>query len=212
MGFNLTTAGNTTPDPQNWNRISTTTGALMNVMDETGAPSGFNISWGGTPTGPLFLGTSTLAPDATPQYDYDLSGMTGYGFRAGSELTFNLSGLNPDTPYEYWIVAYRGGGFIDTTASISDGDSLDATTFNQFLAFDDNDGRFVVNTAASSDSQNWNDLSFITNSSSNGTLTININGVSQITVLGAFAIREIPTPGTAAVLIAPLLLGARRRR
>ncbi|TVQ61568.1 MAG: hypothetical protein EA378_07360 [Phycisphaerales bacterium] len=213
IGFNFTTPGATTPDPQNWNRLSVSGGSTINnVIDETGAATGVNVTWGGVPQGPLYLSTSTLAPNATPQYDYDLSGMVGYGFRAGSELFATLSGLEANTPYEVWFVAYRGGGAIDNLVSVSDGDTIDAFSFAQQLPFDDNDGRFIVNSTVANSSQNWNDLSIVVNSSSTGTLTINWEGQTQTTVAGALAIRVIPAPGVGGVLVCSLLLAARRRR
>lgn len=213
IGFNFTTPTAATPDPQNWNRLSVNDGSTINnVVDETGSSTGVSITWGGSPQGPLYLSTSTLAPDATPQYDYDLSGMVGYGFRAGSALFATLSGLEANAPYEVWFVAYRGGGAIDNLVSVSDGDTLDAVSFAQQLAFADNDGRFIVNSTVSSSSQNWNDLSIVVQSSSNGTLTINWEGQTQTTVAGALAVRLIPAPGSLALLMGASLVAARRRR
>ncbi len=196
VGFNFTTAASTTPDPQNWTRISAIDGMLNNVTDDTGASTTISIEWGGNPpsAGPLFLSTSTLAPDAVPQHTYDLSGMSGYGFRAGGDLFIELSGLDPNTPYEYWFVAYRGGSNIDNDVSVSDGDTINATTFKQFVDSTTNNGRFLINTELSADTQEWNDLSFETTSSSTGTIRFNWQGDTQTTVIGALAIRKAVPP------------------
>jgi hypothetical protein len=192
VGFNFTTAGAAAPDPQNWTRISSADGVLIDVPDDTGEPTDIGIAWGGvTPDGLLFLGTSTLAPDAVPQHDYDLSGMTGYGFRAGGELFIELTGLSPNADYEYWFVAYRGASNIDNVVRVSDGNVIDAFEFNQFILSTDNDGHFVINDLKSSDQQNWNDLSFATRSSSDGEITFHWQGDTQTTVIGALAIRQL---------------------
>ncbi len=192
IGFNFTTAASATPDPQNWNRISAVEGTLENVPDDTGAASGVNFSWGGVGSlGPLFLATATLAPDAVPQYDYDLSGMTGYGFRSGGRFFIELTGLQPSTPYEFWLVAYRVAGNIDNIVEVSDGDELAAFSFKQTITGADNDGRFVINDLPSSSDQNWNELSFETRSGSDGSLRIEWEGDTDTTVVvGAFAIRR----------------------
>lgn len=213
IGFNFTTAAAGTPDPQNWNRISAADGTLNNAMDDTGAATNVNFSWGGGATGGfVFLSTSTLAADATPQHDYDLSGMTGYGFRSNGEFFMNVSGLDANTPYEYWFVGYRGGSNIDNLVRVSDGDTIDAFSFSQNIALADNDGRFLVNDTNANSSMNWNDLSFVTNSSSSGEITINWSVQSQTPVIGAFALRVVPTPGAGAVLAIGALGLTRRRR
>ena len=213
VGFDFTTAGDANPSPQNWNRISAANGTFLNNIDDTGASTGVSLTLGGTPLGGLlYLSTSTLAPDATPQHSYNLSGMTGYGFRAGESLSITLGGLMANTPYEFWFVAYRGGGAIDNLVRVSNGDTMDAFNVVQQVAFADNDGRFLVNSTLSSNTQQWNDLSLITNSSSNGTITFNWDQQSQTPVIGALAIRVIPAPGGAALLALGGLVAARRRR
>ncbi len=190
IGFNFTTSGSGTADPQNWTRIATADGTIDNVPDDTGEPTDVSLSWGGVTTdGFIFLGTDTLAGDAVPQHDYDLSGMTGYGFRSDGDFFIEVDGLQPNTEYEYWMVAYRASTDIDNVVKVSDGDEIDAFEFNQFLSSGDNDGRFVINDLVSSDEQIWNELSFTTQSSSNGTITIHWQGDTQTTVIGAFAIR-----------------------
>lgn len=213
IGFNFTTSGSATPDPQNWNRISAPDGTVSNVMNDTGASTNVSITWGGGPSGGfVYLSTSTLAADAVPQHGYDLSGMTGYGFRSDGEFFITLSGLEANMPYEYWFVAYRGGSTIDNIVNVSDGDVIDATTFNQFITSTANNGRFVINTEISSDTQVWDNLSFTTMSSSNGEITFNWTGDTQTTVIGALAVRLIPAPGAAIVFaLAPLAMGRRRR-
>lgn len=196
IGLNFTTPDSVNADPQNWNRVSITNGAINNLIDDSGAVTGVGMDIGGSPNGPLFLSTDTLASDAVPQHSYDLAGMTGYGFRAQSQLFVEFTGLLPNTPYEYWFVGYRAGGAIDNNVSVSDGDILDAFSFNQFITFADNDGRFIINTTVSADSQQWNDLAFVTNSSSAGTLRFNFAGNTQTTVIGALAIRQIPEPAS----------------
>ncbi|TVQ65115.1 MAG: hypothetical protein EA379_00395 [Phycisphaerales bacterium] len=213
IGFNFTTAAATTPDPQNWNRVSFENGVLSNAIDDTGAVTGVNLSVSGTPLGGLlYLSTSTLAPNATPQHSYDLSGMVGYGFRAGESLSVTLSGLKANDPYEFWFVAYRGGGAIDNLVRVSNGDVMDAFNVAQQVAFADNDGRFLVNSTLSSDTQQWNDLSLITNASSNGTITFNWAAQTQTPVIGALAIRWVPAPGPVALLAMGGLVAMRRRR
>ena len=213
IGFNFTTAASGTPDPQNWNRVSAADGTLSNVMDETGATTNVSITWGGGASGGfVYLSTATLAGDATPQYTYDLSGMTGYGFRSNGEFFIDIAGLNPNTPYEYWFVAYRGGSNIDNIVNVSDGNINNAFTFNQFILSTDNDGRFVVNTTNANSSMQWNDLSFTTMSSGNGTIRFEWAGDTQTTVIGAMAIRVIPTPAGLAILaLAPFAVTRRRR-
>lgn len=216
IGVNFTTPTSGTADPQNWNRYSQGDGVLSNLQDENGNTTGvaMNIfgNVGGTPTTLLYLNTSTLATDATPQYDYDLSGMTGYGFRASGEFTMELRGLIPNFDYEYWFVGYRGGATIDNIVRVSDGDTIDAFEFNQFISSTDNDGRFVVNTVNANDTMHWNDLFFTTTSSSAGIITFNFFGDTQTTVIGAFAIRAVPEPATMAGLGAGLLFLLRRRK
>lgn len=213
IGVNFTTATATIPDPQNWNRYSQLSGALSNLIDDTGAPTG--VTFAATPTvgdGFLYLSSSTLAPDATPQFDYDLSGMVGYGFRAGGAFRLEFRGLQPNTPYEYWVVGYRAGGAIDNSVMVSNGDTLGAVSFDQFILFADNDGRFLVNTSVSADTDNFNDYAFVTNSSSTGILTIDLAGVSQTTVLGALAIRMVPEPSFGLGIMLLSLVPALRRR
>lgn len=216
IGVNFTTATSGTPDPQNWNRYSQGDGVLSNLQDENGNATGvaMNITGnvGGNPTTLLYLSTSTLAGDATPQYDYDLSGMTGYGFRASGEFTMEIRGLIPNFDYEYWFVAYRGGATIDNIVQVSNGDTLNDFSFNQFITSTDNNGRFLVNTVNANNTMHWNDLFFTTTSSSAGTITYNFAGDTQTTVIGAFAIRAVPEPATMAGLGAGLLFLLRRRK
>jgi hypothetical protein len=194
IGFNFTTSGSATSDPQGWTRIGDASGSLVGVPDDTGESTDVGISWGGVTTdGFLFLSTSTLAGDAVPQHHYDLSGMTGYGFRSGGDFFIEVDGLQPNAAYEYWFVAYRGASNIDNIVKVSDGDEIDAFEFNQFLASGDNDGHFVINELRSSDEQVWDELSFITHASSDGTITIHWEGDTQTTVIGAFAIRSALT-------------------
>jgi serine protease AprX len=191
IGFNFTTAAAGAPDPQNWTRISDGTGSLSNAPDDTGTATDVGIEWGGVTTdGFVYLGTATLGAGAVPQHDYDLSGMTGYGFRAGGDFFIELSGLQPNTDYEYWFVAYRATSAIDNVVNVSDGDDLEAFQFNQIISAGDNDGRFVINDLVGDDTQEWNDLSFVTRSSSAGTIEFRWQGDTQTTVIGALAIRS----------------------
>ncbi|MCC5821851.1 MAG: hypothetical protein LAT64_01030 [Phycisphaerales bacterium] len=213
IGVNFTTAASTTPDPQNWTRISTPDGAFNNLQNENGNTTDVGVSWGGGASGGfVFLGTSTLAADATPQYDYDLSGMTGYGFRSNGEFFLSFDGLQANALYEFWFVAYRGGTTIDNLINVSDGDTIDAFSFTQQITSGDNDGRFLVNSTNANSSMHWNDLSMMTNSSSNGTLTFNWALQTQTPVVGAVAIRLVPSPGTAALLGLTGMVAMRRRR
>ena len=192
IGFNFTTAASATADPQNWTRISTADGTLVNVPDDTGEATEVGIAWGGVTTaGFVFLGTSTLAGDAVPQYDYDLAGMTGYGFRSDGDFFIELSGLVPSAAYEYWFVAYRGASAIDNIVRVSEGDVINAIEFSQFLTAGDNNGRFVINDLVGSNSQDWNDLAFATTSSSAGEIRFNWQGGTQTTVIGALAVRAM---------------------
>lgn len=191
IGFNFTTSGSATDDPQNWNRISDAEGVLEDVMDDTGTPTGVDITWGGVTTdGFVFLGTDNVADDAVPQYDYDLSGMSGYGFRSDGDFFIELSGLAPNAQYEYWFVAYRSVSAIANAVTVSDGDDLEAIQFDQLISSADNDGRFVINDLISNDDQDWAEISFETTSSSDGTINFRWEGDGQTTVIGALAVRE----------------------
>lgn len=214
IGLNFTTSAAAIPDPMNWTRISAGDGVINNLQNENGNITNANVSWGANSgSSLLFLSTSTpLAPDATPQYDYDLSGMTGYGFRAGGDLFVEFSGLESNQPYEFWFVAYRGGGAIDNLFRVSDGDTLDAFSVAQQVAFADNDGRFFVNSTIADSSMQWNDLAMVTNSSSTGTVRFNWAAQSQTPVIGALAIRLVPSPGAVSVLGLTALIAFRRRR
>jgi hypothetical protein len=213
IGLNFTTSTAAAPDPMNWTRISAADGTINNLQNENGSITNANVSWGANSgSGPLFLSTATLAPDATPQYNYDLSGMTGYGFRAGGDLFVEFSGLESNQPYEFWFVAYRGGGNIDNLFRVSDGDTIDAFSVAQQIAFADNDGRFLVNSTNASSSMQWDDLSLVTNSSSTGTIRFNWAAQQQTPVIGALAIRLVPSPGAASVLGLTALIAFRRRR
>lgn len=216
IGFNFTTAASSTPDPQNWNRVSSAAGTLTNVMNDQGAASGVDITWGGGATGGfVYLGSTTLAADATPQFDYDLSGMTGYALRSNGEFFIELSGLAASTEYEYWFVGYRAGSAIQNVVDVSDGDSLNAFTFTQSITSTANNGRFLVNTTNANNSMHWDDLSFTTTSSSQGTIRFDWHGDGQTTVIGALAIRPIgavPGPGAILLLAFAPLVGGRRRR
>lgn len=214
IGVNFSTAASTVPDPQNWTRISTADGSFNNLQNENGNATNVGVSWGGGATGGfVFLGTSSpLAADATPQYDYDLSGMTGYGFRSNGEFFLTFDGLEANAQYEFWFVGYRGGSNIDNLIHVSDGDTIDAFNFSQQIALADNDGRFIVNSTIANSSMHWNDLSMMTNSSSNGTLTFNWALQTQTPVVGAVAIRLVPSPGTAALLGLTGMVAMRRRR
>lgn len=217
IGLNFTTAGAAAPDPQNWTRISTPNGVLSNLPDETGASTSVGVSFGGLgpgdPNGFVYLGTATLAPDAVPQYSYDLSGMTGYGFRSNGEFFVEFDGLVPGALYEYWFVAYRGSTTIDQTVFVSKGDVLAAESFDQFITAGDNDGRFVINETVSSNMQQFNDLSQITSANSNGNIRFEWAFTAQTPVIGALAIRFVPEPtDLAGVAMAGLaVLGYRRR-
>lgn len=214
IGLNFTTAASGTPDPQNWNRVSAPDGVLSNLTDETGAVTGVSAAFGGGATGGfVYLSTATLAADAVPQYMYDLSGMTGYGFRSNGEFFTEFRGLSPNTPYEYWFVAYRSTSAIENLVRVSEGDVADAIQFNQSITGAANNGRFIVNTMNASSADQWNDLSRSTTSSSGGTIRFNWAGVAQTTVVGAIAIREVPEPSMLTALVAaPLLLIRRRHR
>ncbi len=197
IGFNFTTAASSTPDPQNWNRISAADGSIGNVFDDTGAATSVGIQWGGNPPslGFVYLGTSTVASDAVPQHSYDLSGMSGYAFRSNGDFFVEITGLNPNTPYEYWFVAYRATSAIDNDVSVSNGDTINATTFKQFITSGDNNGRFIVNSTPANNTLVWDDLSFETFSSSSGTIRFNFVGDTQTTVaVGALAIRSAVPP------------------
>jgi hypothetical protein len=196
IGLNFSTSGAATPDPMNWTRISAADGSINNLQDENGIATNVNISWGAnTGLGFVYLGTSSpLAADATPQYDYDLSGMTGYSFRSNADFFVEFSGLEPNEPYEFWFVAYRGGSNIDNLILVSDGDTVDASSFTQQIALANNDGRFIVNSTIADSSLQWNDLSLVTNSSSNGTIRFNWTVQSQTPVLAALAIRPASDP------------------
>jgi hypothetical protein len=194
IGFNWTTAASTTPNPQSWNRISAAEGVLSNVLDDQGQPTAVTIQYGGGPAaGFTYLGTGTLAPDAVPQYIYNLSGMTGYGFRSSAApFTVQLSGLNPGREYEYWFVAYRATSAIENRVQVSLGDTLNAITYDQVLTATANNGRFIVNEIDANSTMDWNELSRVTTSSSTGTITFNWAGIgTQTTVIGALAIREV---------------------
>ncbi|TVS03930.1 MAG: DUF11 domain-containing protein, partial [Phycisphaerales bacterium] len=193
IGFNWTTAASTTPDPQNWNRISSADGTLSNVFDDTGVSTPVGINFGGGASGGfVYLSTATLDPDAVPQHSYDLSGMSGYGFRSGGEFFVEITGLDANTPYEYWFVAYRTTSVIDQAVSVSDGDTINAFTFPQ--AKPSGTARFVINDQVSNDTQVWDDLAFETTSSSTGTITFNWEGLTQTTVIGALAVRRAVPP------------------
>ncbi len=193
IGFNWTTSSSTTPDPLNWNRISSADGTLFNVLDDTGVSTPVGINFGGGASGGfVYLSTSTLDADAVPQHSYDLSGMTGYGFRSNGEFFVEITGLDANTPYEYWFVAYRTTSAIDQAVSVSDGDTINAFTFPQSKP--SGTARFVINDQLSNDTQVWDDLSFETTSSSTGTITFNWEGVTQTTVIGALAVRRAVPP------------------
>lgn len=211
IGFNFTTAASGVPDPQNWNRLSAAAGTVPNVLDDTGAVTNVSVTYGGGATGGfVYLATNTLAPDAVPQYDYSLAGMTGYGFRSNGEFFIRLSGLAPNAPYEYWFVAYRATAAISNQVSVSNGDIINATVFMQSLS--PNNGRFVVNTTNANDTMHFNDLSLTTMSSSTGEITFNWIGVGQTVVIGALAVRLVPTPSALALLGLGALVALRRRR
>lgn len=196
VGFNFTTAASTTPDPQNWTRISAADGHLSTVQNDQGEVTPVGITWGGgTSGGFVYLATSTLATDAVPQYAYDLSGMTGYGFRInGGELFISLSGLEPDTEYDYWFVAYRGATEIENVVTVSEGNVSDAFEFRQSIATAVNDGRFVINDTISHNSQHFLELAFRSRSSDSGTLEFNWFGDGATTVIAALALREAVAP------------------
>jgi hypothetical protein len=214
VGLDFSTAGD--PNiPMNWNRVSAAQGTISNLMDETGATTNVGVNFGGGPSGGfVYLSTSTLAPDAVPQYDYDLSGMTGYGFRSDGEFFVEFTGLNPNSAYEFWFVGYRATIAIQNVVTVTDGDANDFT-FVQSLSADDNDGRFMVNTINANNTMQWNDLSLVTMSDSDGMIRFDWFGDGQTTVIGALAIRAVavPAPGALAMLVlAPIALGSRRRR
>src|SRR5690606_12879448 len=122
--------------------------SLANVMDDQGIVTPVGIEWSGGVSGNgfLFLATSTLAANAVPQHAYDLSGMTGYGYRSASaEFTVQLTGLNPDTEYQYWFVGYRSTSAIENSIQVSEGDVLNAISFQQVATSAQNDGRFYIN-------------------------------------------------------------------
>lgn len=190
IGFNFTTSGAAAPDPQNWTRISAIDGFIENVPDDTGEPTDINFQWGGVSTaGPLYLGTATLGVNAVPQHAYDLSGMTGYGFRSNGDFFIELTGLQPNAAYEYWMVAYRATSGIDNVVTVSEGSDPSGIQFTQFLAAGDNDGRFVINETNATGDMIWDEMSFITEADSDGTIRITWEGDTQTTVIGAFAIR-----------------------
>ncbi len=193
IGFNFTVSSASTPDPQGWQRIGELEGLLDEVYDDTGALTGIHFEWGGVdPSGGLlYLSLGALAADAVPMYDYDLSGMTGYGFRSDGRFFMELSNLQPNSDYEYWMVAYRGDADFDNRVEVSDGDDINAFEFNQTITEDQqNGGRFVINEAISDDTQDFNDLSYVARSSSGGTIRIEWEGDTDLSaVIGAFAIR-----------------------
>ncbi|TVQ64930.1 MAG: PEP-CTERM sorting domain-containing protein [Phycisphaerales bacterium] len=213
IGFDFTTAADANPSPQNWNRVSAPDGTIFNAIDETGATTNVNFNYGGGATGGfVYLSTATLAPNATPQYDYSLSGMTGYGFRTNGEFFINITGLKANDPYEFWFVAYRGSTNIDNLIRVSNGDVIDAFNVSQQITSTANDGRFIVNSTIADNTMHWNDLSMITNASSTGEITFNWSPQSQTPVIGAIAIRWVPAPGSVALLAMGGLVAMRRRR
>lgn len=213
VGLNFSTAGAAKPDPQNWTRISSADGSQGNLMDDTGASTDVGVSWGPvTGGGFVYLGTDNVAADAVPQHDYDLGGMSGYGFRSDGNFFVEFSGLKPNEDYFYWFVGYRSVSAIDNVVNVSDGDTPNATQFRQSISSTDNDGRFLVNDVNANDSMQWSDLSFVTESSSQGTLRFEWEGDTQTTVVGAVAVQLVPAPGSMALLGLAGLAACRRRR
>jgi hypothetical protein len=193
--------------PPDWN-IVTTSGTYNDLIDEDGATTDIDVGvFMPQSNFPHSINASTIPIHSTP-----LTGLNTISVHP--DLAFDISGLNPDTPYKFYLFGLYDQlfGSVNFTAHIQ---GAELTNIVYFL---NTAGALHINGPVGSSANTLESYALTLTSSNTGHLLVDFDsngGFNGEIGIAGFAIEAIPVPEPAALallaLAAPSLLLRRRR-
>lgn len=211
--------GNNGSAPLNWNLVDSAPefASSTNLIDETGAITGVNLS--NSTTGTLAFFT-VVAPNAAtlPSHTTSLASLAGNTYDSAFStglLTSTFSGLTANAAYNVWVVGIRGGATALGQAITITGSGAPIALAQNAAA-----NNYVVNGLLGSSANSFASYAIQVMSSATGTITIDTQAAGATTyTVSALAIQSVDAPeldGAQAVppllwTVALLLAGVSRR-
>lgn len=172
--------------PTNWNSITTTTSPVNNLIDESGSPTSFSLTFSGQNLS--FFG-GTIEADTVPLHTPSLANLNGnaYGPTASdNSFTATVSGLDKDVTYAVYLFGLRfNSGFSqDVTISGADPD----ITFQQLNSVVESN--LVVNGEVGDSTRTLESFARYMRPTSGGEITFHVDSVYAVAGLAVQAIPE----------------------
>jgi hypothetical protein len=204
VGVDFNTAGSAAP--QNWNSL-TTAGSVPNLMNDTGAFTGWSFAV--TTVGGGFTFANDPNPATVPTHTYSLANIDDY-LTGGGDVTgvSRFSNLPPLTQFNVYAFGLRAFSPINMNWTVAGANSI---TFSQIGGASE----LWVNGELGSSSRTLSSYARVVTSSSSGFIdfTYDPNGGAGVPYsVAGFAIEIVPEPMSLAAILSIGLLFLRRRR